>query len=353
MLSLSFNHVRIESYVLDLPKKVVTSLEIEERLKPLYEKLNVPLGTLEKLSGIHERHMFEESDTPSKVATEAGRKAIEKIGFDKSYLKALFNCSVTRDYFEPATAVLAHYNLGFPEDTITMDITNACIGFSHGMVLMANLIESGVIKAGLLVSGENIAKIIEATYRTLENTPDIDRTEFLKLMTTFTLGSGAIAMVLAHDSIATSSHKLLACSSRAASNCHPYCVGNGDFCYNQMVGLNPIMHTDSHPLVMNAATLGARTWADLSEFTGWKAEDVDHVFCHQIGKVVNQKFYETMGLPFEKEYAVYQNYGNLISASMPAAWFTAADKGLIEAGSKNVMTAFGSGLNALFSAVEW
>jgi len=353
MLSFSYNHVCIESYALNLPEKVLKSEEIENNFSDLYQKLGVPFGTLERLSGIKERRVFADDETPSAVATKAGQMAIDKIGFDRSNLQALFNCSVTRDYFEPATAVIVHDALGFSEDSIAMDITNACIGFSHGMVMLANMIENGTVKAGLVVTGENISRITNATYNLIRNKKDLERAEFIQLMATFTLGSGAAAVVLAHDSIATSGHRLMACASRAASVHNKLCMGNGDFCFNQLVGLNPIMHTESRPLMANAAKLGGRTWADLSETLKWNADDVDNIFCHQVGKVVNRAFYETMGLPIEKEYTVYPRLGNMISVAMPAALFSAAEEGYIKAGTKNVLTAFGSGLNALFTGIIW
>ena len=353
MLSFSFKHVCIESYALHLPTYEVSSREIEDKFAPLYEKLNVPFGTLERLSGIKSRHFFGEDEAPSQIATKAAEMALERIGFDRSNLRALFNCSVTRDYFEPATAVLVHSNLGFPEDTITMDITNACIGFSHGMMMMANLIESGVLKAGVVVTGENISRITSASLKLMLSNGDINRDELLKLMPTFTLGSGAVAMVLAHDSIATSGHRIVGAVSRAASEHHKLCIGNGDFFFNQTLGLNPIMHTDSHPLMAAAAKLGGRAWQDASELLGWSTDDIDHIFCHQVGRQVNENFYRTMGLPMEKEYTVYETYGNMISAAMPSALVTAAEEQRMKQGEKILLTAFGSGLNAMFTGLVW
>jgi len=354
MLSFSFRHVCIESYALHLPPYEVTSREIEDRLAALYEKLNVPFGTLERLSGVKARRFFDEDATPSQISTAAASMAIERIGFDRAHLKALFNCSVTRDFFEPATAVIVHNNLGFPEDTITMDITNACIGFSHGVAVLANLIETGVLKAGVVVSGENISRITKASYDLmLNNGHEVDREELLRLMPTFTLGSGAVAMVLCHDSIATSGHRIVGSVSRAASENHKLCVGNGDFCFNQLQGLNPLMHTESHPLMAAAAKLGGRAWQDASEFLGWSTDDIDHIFCHQVGKQVNEGFYRTMGLPMEKEYTVYQKYGNLISAALPSALITAAEEQRMKKGEKILLTAFGSGLNAMFTGLIW
>lgn len=354
MLCFPFKHVCIESYALNLPEYEVTSREIEDRIAPLYERLHVPFGTLERLSGVRARRFFPEDDAPSKISTRAAEMALEQIGFDRSHLKVLFNCSVTRDYFEPATAVIVHNNLGFPEDTITMDITNACIGFSHGMAMLGSLIESGTVKAGVVVAGENISRITKASYDLmLNNGHVVDRDELLRLMPTFTLGSGAVAMVLCHDSIATRGHRISGSISRAASENHKLCVGNGDFFFNQLADLNPIMHTESHPLMAAAAKLGGRAWQDASEFLGWSTDDLDHIFCHQVGRQVNEGFYRTMGLPMEKEYTVYERYGNMISAAMPSALITAAQEGRMKPGEKLLLTAFGSGLNAMFTGLVW
>ena len=77
------------------------------------------------------------------------------------------------------------------------------------------------------------------------------------------------------------------------------------------------------------------------------------LFCHQVGKQVNSLFYETMGLPIEKEFTVYGKYGNLVSAALPSALFTAAEQDVFQEGQKILLTAFGSGLNAMFTGLVW
>jgi acyl-CoA:acyl-CoA alkyltransferase len=353
MLSFTFKHVCIESYGLELAPNQVSSAEIEDRLAPLYQKLQIPFGTLEKLSGIQSRHFYDREVRPSQIATRVAKEAVDKAGVDRGHIKALFNCSVTRDFFEPATAVLIHRNLGFPEDTMALDITNACIGFSNGMMLMANLIESGVLKAGVVVSGETLAHITDSSMERLVEQDHITRDDLLKMLPTFTLGSGAAAMVLCHDSIATKSHRLVGSVARSASEYNELCIGNADFCFHQSGDLNPLMRTDSHPLMAAAAKLGARAWQDASQLLNWGVDDIDHIFCHQVGRQVNEGFYRTMGLPMEKEHTVYQRYGNMVSAALPSALITYANENTLQAGDKILLTAFGSGLNAMFTGLVW
>ncbi|MCB0332897.1 MAG: 3-oxoacyl-ACP synthase III [Bdellovibrionales bacterium] len=353
MLAFPFKSVCIESFALHLPTYEVTSAEIEDRLAPLYDRLKVPYGTLEKVSGVHTRRFWDPQVNPSEVATEAAKRALDHIGFDREHIGAVFNTSVTRDFFEPATSALVHGNLELPETVIAIDITNACIGFSNGMQLLGNLIESGVVKAGIVTSGENIARIIESSFKLVLEDETLQRDDLLRLLPTFTLGCGAAAMVLCHESIATSGHKLNGCVSRTASQHNMLCKGNGDFHINQRLDLNPIMHTESQGLIGEAAKLGRRMWDDFSKVFHWERDDIDHIFCHQVGKQVNKAFYKEMTLDMKKEFTTYQRFGNLVSSSLPAAFFTGVDEKNIQSGEKILLTAFGSGLNSNFVGITW
>lgn len=353
MVAFDFKHVRIESVALQLPPEEVTSAQIEDRMAALYERLQVPFGTLEKLSGVKTRYVWSPQVRPSQAATMAARSAIDKIGFDRENLKALFSCSVSRDYFEPATSTLVHRNLEFSENSIAMDISNACIGFSNGMLTLAGMIESGAVKAGLVVSGESVVPLLDATFDLIQNDPKIDRERLIELLPTFTLGCGAAAMVLAHESIATQSHKLQSIVTRSATQHNMLCVGDRDYCHSLGTAVRPIMTTDSQGIIGAAAELGARAFVEMSERSGLSKDDIDHIFCHQVGRQVNAAFYEKMGLDHSKEFSVYQRYGNLVSASLPAAFFTGIDEKGIKSGERILLTAFGSGLNAIFSNIIW
>ena len=354
MLGFRYQNFCIESFALNLPQTQVSSAELEDRVGELYQKFNIPFGTLEKLSGVKSRYLWDPMTGPSVKAAEAGKEALDQIGFAREQVNVIINCSVTRDYFEPATSVLAHRILELPEQSMAFDISNACIGFSNGIAMLANMIESGVTKAGIIVSAENIARIIESSVDLMKKRADtLTRDEFVKLLPTFTLGCGAVAMVLCHSSIATKSHRVLGTVSRTASQHADLCVGNGDFCVFQKSDLEPIMNTESQLLISSAAKLGSRNWADSSEWFGWSREDVDHVFCHQVGKQVNNSFYQTLGLDISKEFTVYQRYGNLVSAALPSALITGAKEKGMKTGDKVVCLGFGSGLNSINTAIRW
>lgn len=92
---------------------------------------------------------------------------------------------------------------------------------------------------------------------------------------------------------------------------------------------------------------------DFSQSFGWTRSDVHHIFCHQVGKQVNEGFYREMGLDIEKEYTVYRNLGNLVSAALPTALALGSEEKDMKPGEKVLLTAFGSGLNSIFWGVIW
>ena len=354
MFSFRFKSVCIESIGINTAPHEVSSLQIEEQLSALYKKLEIPFGTLERMSGVKARRFFDESVLPSQAGVVAAEEALQKSHIKPSEIGALFSCSVSRDCFEPATATIMHAKLGLREDTLAFDISNACVGFSNGLTTAASLIEAGVMKAALVVSSETVSRMMNAGLKqVLMGADKIDRELLLKFLPTVTLGSGAVAYLLCHESISKNKHRYVGTISRCATQFNDLCVGDGDYCLTQDLSFTPFMTTDAAKLIASAAVLGDRAWKDLSELLSWKSDDVNHVVCHQVGKQVNEAFYRTVGLDRAKEFTIYQKYGNLVSAALPTAFAMAIEGRAIKAGDKIVLMGYGSGLNALFSGIIW
>ena len=55
-----------------LPPVVLSSDAIEERLQPLYERLKLPVGRLELMTGIKTRRLWQPGTRPSSGAAAAG-----------------------------------------------------------------------------------------------------------------------------------------------------------------------------------------------------------------------------------------------------------------------------------------
>ena len=172
-----YERVSIESFGYELPEEVVTSDEIERRLGPLYERLRLPHGRLELITGVRERRFWAPGTLPSEKSILSGRSAIEAAGIDPQEIGALIHGSVCRDHLEPATACGVHHRLELPQDCFVYDVSNACLGLLNGIVQIANMIELGQIRAGLAVGTEGSRELVENTIKHLNEDTTLTRNQ--------------------------------------------------------------------------------------------------------------------------------------------------------------------------------
>ncbi|HMO84635.1 MAG TPA: 3-oxoacyl-ACP synthase III, partial [Lacipirellulaceae bacterium] len=71
-----YKQVCIESFGYVLPEEVVTSDELEQRLAPAYQRLRLPAGRLELMTGIRERRFFPRGASIGALSAESGRRAL-------------------------------------------------------------------------------------------------------------------------------------------------------------------------------------------------------------------------------------------------------------------------------------
>ncbi|MBT5552069.1 MAG: 3-oxoacyl-ACP synthase III [Nitrospina sp.] len=346
-----FEKVFIEGLAYHLPDNIVTSNEIEERLAPLYERLKLPEGRLELMSGIQERRFWEKGVFPSQVATVAGKKAIAQSGVDPKQIGCLISASVCRDFLEPSTASVIHNNLKLPGEAFVFDVSNACLGVLNGMSIIASMIEQNQILAGLVVAGENGGPLVNNTIETLLARKDITRNEVKSSFASLTIGSSAVGVVLAHEKVAKQGHRLLGGVSMAETQFNHLCRGSDDS--GAGGEWSPLMDTDSETLMKEGCRLAGKTWARTREVLGWSNEEVNRVFCHQVGKGHRKLMYESVGLDPEKDFSTLEFLGNTGSASLPTTLAMGIEKNVLKSGDKAALLGIGSGLNCLMMGVEW
>src|SRR5436190_12796148 len=168
---MKFSHACIESLAAVLPDEVWTSANLEERLRPLYERLKLPAGRLELMTGIRERRMWPAGTRPSDASAAAGRAVLAKSSLRADQVQLFIHAAVSRDMLEPATASFAHRKIGLPSSAQIFDVSNACLGFLNSLTIAAGLIEAGHIGCAMIVAGENGRPLVEQTLNTLLEQP--------------------------------------------------------------------------------------------------------------------------------------------------------------------------------------
>ena len=347
-----YGNVYIEAFGYELPKNVVSSIELEERLAPVYQKLGLSYGRFELMTGIRERRYWDEDSPPSRSSIAAAEKAVANSGIPKEEFGCLLHSSVSRDYLEPATAFVVHDSLGLPAKALIFDISNACLGFANGIVTLANMIELGQVKAGIVVGSESSGRVVDVTIQELLEDTDMTRDKLKPCFATLTLGSGAVAAVLAHRSLSNSGHKLLGGAVRTASEHNGLCRIEADTSFFDVAD-TMIMRTDYEGVLKNGLALAAETWKDFKKELDWHGSDVDRIFCHQVSGVHGKLLFDILGLDESKSFHTVEYLGNVGSVSLPISAAIAIEEGRVTEGDKVVMLGGGSGLSSIMLGLRW
>src|SRR3954467_11755740 len=292
-----FENVCIESLAVALPGEILSSTAIETRLRPLYERLKLPEGRLELMSGIRERRMWPAGTRPSDASAAAGKAVLAKSGLKAAQVELFIHAAVSRDMLEPATASFAHRKIGLPATAQIFDVSNACLGFLNSLTLAAGLIESGQINCARVVAGGQGRPLVEQTLRTLLERP-LSRNEIKPFFANLTIGSGSVAAVVCHRSLIRGRpHRLLGGIARAATE-------HSELCQGDTYGAESLaMQTDSEQLLLAGVELAKATWQD---FTREQGDSFDRFICHQVGSTHRRKLYETLGLDLVKDFSTFE-----------------------------------------------
>lgn len=343
-----FDHVHLESFAHVVPERVVTSLAIEERLAPVYERLRLSPGRLELMSGIRERRFFASGTRPSAAAARAGSDALERAGIDRARVGLLIHASVCRDFLEPATASVVHRALELSPSCAAFDLSNACLGFANALIVAATWIERGAIDAALVVAAENGEPLVERTIQSLlaaNGDTRATREALKRAYASLTIGAGAAACVLAHERVARSPRKLVASASLSATE-------HVDLCHGDVDGAGMLMDTDSEALLQAGNALAARTWKAFEDESGWSTADVQKIVTHQVGVAHRRLLLATLGLDAARDFPTVETFGNVGSVSLPLTFSLATQSGFVRDGDRVALLGIGSGLQCQMLAVR-
>jgi len=349
---MKYSRVYINSMAYQLASEVVSSKELESRLTPLYQKLRIPFGQLSALTGIENRRWWPTDHRLSDGAIDAAKKAIEETNVNLDDIGAVVYTGVCRDQHEPATACRIAAEIGVNANTAIYDISNACLGVLSGILDIANRIELGQIKAGLVVSCESAQHIVDLTIEHMLSNPTIQN--FSQSLATLTGGSGAVAVLLTDGSLPLAnqkSHKLLGASHLSAPQHHDLCHWGLKDAGHRLQ--QEYMRTNAVPLLKEGVALAAETWKNFLTLHQWSVDKVNKVICHQVGSSNQKQVLAALGIPAEKEYPTYQYLGNMGSVSLPITAAIADEQKFLNKGDKVSFLGIGSGLNCMMLGLEW
>jgi 3-oxoacyl-[acyl-carrier-protein] synthase-3 len=372
---MNYSRVYIDALGYELPPVVVTSQELEERLRPMYQALRIPEGQLEALTGIVERRWWEAGFPVSQGAVAAAHKALYNSRVPAADIDTLIYAGVCREQFEPATACRVAADLGISPSAAVYDISNACLGVLNGILDIANRIELGQIRAGMVVSCETAREINDIMIERMLEARSME--VFKHSLATLTGGSGAVAVLLTDGSYSAEKRRQVLCGvTQAAPEFHGLCrwgievmasaappfaadiarrlVDEGSRLGRSAIRqVSQFMSTDSIAVMKYGVALGMRTWTTFLRRVGWIGDQIDKVICHQVGASHRDAILKALGIPAEKDFSTFEYLGNIGTVSLPLTAALAEERNFLQPGDRVGFLGIGSGLNCLMLGIEW
>ncbi len=277
--------------------------------KSIYEGNLKKLNKVVKATGFHKRHILDENShlTAGDLCIKAAEKLFEN-GFSKEDISAVIMVTQYPDYFEPATACVAHGKLGLPDSCIAFDINQGCCGFLFGLLVASNIIDN-INKKILLLCGDTASKILGSQINAIDDIP--------------IFGDGSCACILEYDTSATpmcieigtkgNDYDVLITKNGGYRNPPKLSMfdSNGNFQYdNYMDGLKVFDFTmNIVPPSINHVMAGKN----------WQEKDVNYYILHQANKMILENIATSANIDVNKVLRqTLSKYGNLSCASIPS-----------------------------------
>jgi 3-oxoacyl-[acyl-carrier-protein] synthase-3 len=179
---------RLESVGVRLPAHRVTTHELMASTR---HRTSIDL---ERLTGIRERRVCSDGEDSFSLAVDAARDCLARSRHRAGELEMVICASITRyqgglsHRFEPPLSLSIKQAIG-ADAAIHLDLSNACAGMMTGVFLLNDFIRRGVIRRGMVVSGEFISRLgVNAAH-------DI-RSIFSRQLASLTLGDAGAAVIV-------------------------------------------------------------------------------------------------------------------------------------------------------------
>ena len=290
------NGIVIESIGIYHPEKQVDTKEV---LEGCTHKIRFPM---EKVSGIKSRPMAGNRE----FSIDLARKAVENCLANSSYKAAdidlILCCNISRydavrqASYEPGTSLKLKKHFGMTH-TMAFDISNACAGMFTGILLTHAFLEAGLIRRGLVVSGEHITHLTETAQQEIENYMD-------QRMACLTLGDAGAAVILERGNDPETGFQYLDIATLGAHSQH--CTAK--LTTGEAGGF--IMLTDSINLTDAAMKAGAIHATQAMRHTHWMPQRISQLIMHQTSKLTLNSARDEMNRVFGGEFFNPENTVN-------------------------------------------
>jgi 3-oxoacyl-[acyl-carrier-protein] synthase-3 len=297
-----------------------------------------PRIDLERLTGIRERRICGEGQDSRTLAIAGALNCLVRSRYAPDELEMLIFCGITTyvdslEYqLEPSLSSEIASAIGATR-AHTMDISNACAGMLTGALILEDFIQRGVIRRGMVVSGEWISHL---AHNAQPNVDGISHPEVASL-TVGDSGAAAILERCAPPRGLRSSHFVTLAEHSELCEGRLYARGPGAWMTTDATEIHRISIRDAPELVRETAARAGIEYAKL-----------DHVIAHQTSvralRAGDRWARAQIGGRGGKFRENLEEFGNTASTSHFLALDRLLEQGRLRRGDSVMLVGFASGL---------
>ena len=345
-----YQNVCLESFGYTLPDEIVTSDEIEKRLSPLYERLRLPAGRLELMTGIRERRFWPPGTLPSDMSVVSGAAVLAASRIDPRHIGRC--CTPRSAAIISSRPRPAAFTIGssLPKTCQVFDVSNACLGILNGMLLVANMIELGQI-AGLVVGTEGSRQVVETTIDWLNRDTSLTRNDVKLAVASLTMGSASCAVLLTDRELSRTQNRIVAATARAHT-----AISRSVPQRPRRIRCRRHAAADAHRLRAAAARRHCHRRGHVCRFSERIAlgPGTDRQNVLPPGRLrTPQADVRVARLDPAIDFPTVEFLGNTGSVALPITMALGLEQGRLAAGDRVAMLGIGSGINSLMIGLEW
>ncbi|MBM3153098.1 MAG: ketoacyl-ACP synthase III [Chloroflexi bacterium] len=325
------SYAHITGWGMAVPERVLSNADLERMV-------DTTAAWILERTGIHERRIARDGQTPSILGAEAAWKALKVAGLKPTDLDLIVCATSTPEHLFPATACLIQDRLGATKAG-AFDLLAACTGFIYGLNMAAQAIRSGSIRSALVVGTETLSRFVNWQDR---NTCILfgDGAGAFVLQAGDEPG-GVLSAVLHSDGSGGGLLSLPAGGSR-----HPATDATVS------AGMH-FIHMDGKEVFRFATRVMAQATRESLAAAGLELGDIHWIVPHQANMRIIDAAARSLKLPLDRFIVNIEKYGNTSTASIPMAVCEAFEQGLLKAGNRIVLVGFGAGLTWGALTAEW
>ena len=286
-----------------LPKKIVTNKDLESTVDTTDQ-------WIVERTGIKQRHIAEENETPSSMAVQASIDALSSANIQPEDIDLIIVATTTPDQIFPSTACIVQNKLKIKAPAF--DIQAACTGFVYAVSIADNYIKAGLNKNILVIGAEKYSNLLDWNDRS----------------TCVLFGDGAGAVILSAQ------------SEPGIISTHIHADGK----YNDLLSVenNHIKMKGNEVFKVAVNTLSKLVDETLS-INNMTKSDIDWLVPHQANLRIIKAAAKKLSMNLDQVVITVDKHANTSAASIPLALNEAVKDGRIKRDQVILLEAFGSG----------